>query len=438
MNINLLPFQEKAIKTLRVDMAEALFSYNRRHMTQVVSLQAPTGAGKTLIAAGLIESIYAGITLSDGNIYTEQPEAIFVWLSDSPELNAQSRQKIETKTSELRLNQFVTIDDGFDRELLEDGHIYFLNTQKISKSGRLSNHSDNRQYTIWETLDNTAKEKSDRLYFLIDEAHRGAKSKHESGTDTTIMQRFIKGYEYYENGIKQTMQSMPVILGISATSQRFNTLVSSITNVGLQAHVISAEDVRSSGLLKDRIVITYPDDPTKNNDIVLLEAAVEEWLKKCKRWYQYTYEQHYPNVDPVLVIQVCQGSNGELSDTNLNDVIEKIEQKAGYRFKHGEIVHCFGNATKLEINGLDIPHVNASEIADNHRIRIVIFKEALSTGWDCPRAKILVKLREGTTETFGMASLIMQSSIEHSPSINSYIVFSTKFLSIPKPLVVFP
>ena len=79
-------------------------------------------------------------------------------------------------------------------DVLEDGHVYVLNTQKISRSGKLTQHSDDRQYTIWETLDNTIQRKSDRLYFIIDEAHRGAKRKREAGTDTTIIQRFIKGY----------------------------------------------------------------------------------------------------------------------------------------------------------------------------------------------------------------------------------------------------
>lgn len=400
MKVDLISFQDKAVKALRLDIADALDSYRRRNKTQVVSLQAPTGAGKTIIAAALIESIYSGITLTDGTAYAEQPEAIFVWLSDSPELNEQSKQKIELKTSKLKFGQCVTIDDSFDRELLEDGHIYFLNTQKVSKSALLSKHSDNRQYTIWETLDNTALEKSDRLYFIIDEAHRGAKSKRESGTDTTIMQRFIKGYEYTENGVKRKMRAMPVVLGISATAQRFNTLISNISNVGLQTEVITADDVRSSGLLKDRIVITYPDDPTKNNDMVLLDAAVEEWQKKCLRWYQYTYEQHYSNVDPVLVIQVCAGKNGELSETNLNDVIEKIEQKIGSQFKAGEVVHCFGEGTNLQINGLDIPHVKASAIADDHRIKVVLFKEALSTGWDCPRAETMMSFATRTDPTY--------------------------------------
>ncbi len=255
MKVNLIAFQDKAVKELRVDIADALDSYRRRGKTQVVSLQAPTGAGKTIIAASLIEDIYFGSTLADGTTFDEQPEAIFVWLSDSPELNAQSKQKIELKTSKLRFGQCVTIvEDSFDMEMLEDGHVYFLNTQKISRSGKLTQHSDDRQYTIWETLDNTIQNKSDRLYFIIDEAHRGAKSKREAGTDTTIMQRFIKGYTYTENGMKRTMRSMPVILGISATAERFNTLVGNTTNVGLMKYVIAADEVRGSGLLKDRIV----------------------------------------------------------------------------------------------------------------------------------------------------------------------------------------
>ena len=401
MKVNLIAFQDKAVKELRVDIADALDSYRRRGKTQVVSLQAPTGAGKTIIAASLIEDIFFGSTLADGTTFDEQPEAIFVWLSDSPELNAQSKQKIELKTSKLRFGQCVTIsEESFDMEMLEGGHVYFLNTQKISRSGKLTQHSDDREYTIWETLDNTIQNKSDHLYFIIDEAHRGAKSKREAGTDTTIMQRFIKGYTYTENGMKRAMRSMPVILGISATAERFNTLVGNTTNVGLMKYVIAADEVRGSGLLKDRIVITYPEDPTKNNDIVLLEAAVEEWLKKCKRWYQYTSEQHYPNVDPVLVVQVCQGSGTRDLVSNLEDVLAKIEEKVGTPFKAGEVVHCFGEGTTVELNGLLIPHVKASEIADDHKIKVVFFKEALSTGWDCPRAETMMSFAVRNDPTY--------------------------------------
>lgn len=401
MKLNLISFQDKAVKELRMDIADALDSYHRRKKTQVVSLQAPTGAGKTIIAAALIEDIFFGSTMTDGVTFEEQPEAIFVWLSDSPELNAQSKQKIELKTSKLKFGQCVTIaEESFDLEMLEDGHVYFLNTQKISRTGKLTQHSDNRQYTIWETLDNTIRNKSDRLYFIIDEAHRGAKSKREAGTDTTIMQRFIKGYEYVENGVKRKMSSMPVVLGISATAERFNTLVGNTANVGLQKYVITADEVRSSGLLKDRIVITYPEEPEKNNDFVLLEAAVDEWMKKCKRWYQYTSEQHYANVDPVLVVQVQPGTGGALTDTKLDDVLVKIEEQVGQPFKAGEVVHCFGGGSSVEINGLAVPYVKASEIAENHKIKVVFFKEALSTGWDCPRAETMMSFAVRNDPTY--------------------------------------
>ena len=167
MKLDLISFQTKAVNELRYDLADACDNYRRRQKTQVVSLQAPTGAGKTIIAAALIEDIYFGSTLADGTTFEEQPEAIFVWLSDSPELNEQSKQKIELKTSKLRFGQCITItDDSFDMEMLEDGNIYFLNTQKISRSGNLTKHSDSRQYTIWETIDNTIQNKSDHLYFI--------------------------------------------------------------------------------------------------------------------------------------------------------------------------------------------------------------------------------------------------------------------------------
>lgn len=401
MKTHLITFQEKAVQELRLDVADALDSFRRRRKTQVISLQAPTGAGKTIIAASLIENIFFGSTLADGTTFDEQPEAIFIWLSDSPELNAQSRQKIELKTDKLRFGQCVTIkEESFDMEMLEDGHVYFLNTQKISRSGKLTKHSDGRQYTIWETLENTIQNKSDHLYFIIDEAHRGAKSIREAGTDTTIMQRFIKGYEYTEGGVRGRMHAMPVVLGISATAERFNTLVGNIANVSLQTYIVTADEVRGSGLLKDRIVITYPEDPAKNNDIVLLEAAVEEWEKKCLRWYQYTSEQHYANVDPVLVVQVCQGRGGALSDTDLEEVLARIEQKTGTPFKSGEVAHCFGEGAVVELNGLHIPHVNASEIADDHKIKVVFFKEALSTGWDCPRAETMMSFAARNDPTY--------------------------------------
>lgn len=385
----LFPFQKQAVNDLRSHVAVALNNYRQLKVPQVVSLQAPTGSGKTIIMASLIEDIFFG-----NENYEEQPDAIFVWLSDSPQLNEQSKQKIEYKADKIRMDQCVIIaDESFDQEYLDDGHIYFLNTQKLGKGGNLSYHSDTRQYTIWETIENTAREKTNRLYFIIDEAHRGMQGR-AAGTATTIMQRFIKGSDAYK------LSPVPVVIGMSATAERFNALVGNDTTSTLYKIVISAAQVRASGLLKDRIVITYPDDPTKHNDMVLLQAATDEWKNKCEHWYQYTYEQHYANVNPVFVIQVLAGSGDKISDTNLDDVIAKVEERIGEQFKENEVVHTFGSTGIISINGLNVPHVEPVDIADDRRIKVVLFKENLSTGWDCPRAETMMSFRKAQDVTY--------------------------------------
>lgn len=388
MKVELFPFQKKATTELRMKVAEALGSYHRTHTPQVVSLQAPTGSGKTIIMASLIEDIFFGT-----DTYAEQPEAIFVWLSDSPALNEQSKQKIDLKADKIRFGQCVTIEDkSFDMEMLEDGHIYFLNTQKLGKSGNLSYHSDSRQYTIWETLENTAREKSDRLYFIIDEAHRGMQGR-EAGKATSIMQRFLKGAPAFK------LSPMPVVIGISATAARFNALVGDTTST-LQKCIITPNEVRSSGLLKERIIVTYANDSEKHNDMAVLQAATDEWKLKCDHWELYCRDQHYAQVNPVFVIQVLAGSGKKLSDTNLNDVIAAVEERIGTQLKEYEIVHTFGSTGTITVNNLPIHHVEPSEITDDKRIRVVLFKENLSTGWDCPRAETMMSFRHAEDATY--------------------------------------
>ena len=148
MKAELFPFQKKALSQLRLMAGEAINGYQRTHSNQVVSFTAPTGAGKTIIMASLIEKIFFG-----GVDHEEQPEAIFVWLSDSPQLNEQSKDKIDLKADRIQLRQCVTItDDSFDQEILDDGHIYFLNTQKLGTNSNLTKRSDGRQYTIWQIV----------------------------------------------------------------------------------------------------------------------------------------------------------------------------------------------------------------------------------------------------------------------------------------------
>ncbi len=388
MKFELFPFQKTALARLRQSVATALGNYRSTHTPQVVSYTAPTGAGKTIVMSALIEDIYYG-----DELYPEQPEAIFIWLSDSPQLNEQSRLKIDLKADKIRLNQCVVIsDDAFDMETLEDGHIYFLNTQKLSKSSNLTKHSDGRQYTIWETLSNTVRDKADRLYFIIDEAHRGAQSARDLTKNTTIMQKFLKGSE------ADRLPPMPVVIGMTATPQRFNRLAEGIQSTTHYVRTTS-DEVRASGLLKDRIIITYPEH--SGNDMAVLQAATDEWRHKWDHWYQYCYEQHYGQVNPILVIQVQNGSGHQISATDLDECLRIMEERLGDRFLEGQVVHAFGEGTPtIQIGGLDVPYCEPSRIADDKRIKVVFFKETLTTGWDCPRAEVMMSFRRAVDHTY--------------------------------------
>ena len=389
MRVELFPFQKRALADIRMKTAEAMGSYHRTHAPQVVSFTAPTGAGKTIIMSALIEAVLFG-----DEQYMEQPNAIIVWLSDSPQLNEQSKQKIDSKADKIKLPQCVTIsEESFDKEVFEDGHVYFLNTQKLSVTSKLTKNGDGRTYTIWQTLANTVWEKSDRLYFIIDEAHRGMQGL-EASRATTIMQKFIKGSE--DDGIPP----MPVVIGMSATTQRFNALVEG-TSSTIHKSIVTTDEVRASGLLKDRIVITYPEEGAVNNDMAILQAAADDWKEKWEHWTQYCFEQHYAYVNPILIIQVLNGTGDALTDTNLDDCIAKIEERTGFKLESGQVVHTFGGTTEtLNVNGLDVRYEEPSNIAEDRNIRVVFFKENLSTGWDCPRAETMMSFKHANDATY--------------------------------------
>ena len=216
----------------------------------------------------------------------------------------------------------------------------------------------------------------------------------EASKATTIMQKFIKGSD------EDHISPMPVVIGMSATTQRFNALVEG-TSSTIHKSIVTADEVRASGLLKDRIVITYPEASAVNNDMAILQAAADDWKEKWEHWTQYCFEQHYAYVNPILIIQVLNGTGGKLTDTNLDDCIAKIEERTGFKLESGQVVHTFGGTTaSLTVNGLEVRYEEPSRIADDRNIRVVFFKENLSTGWDCPRAETMMSFKHANDATY--------------------------------------
>lgn len=386
MKVGLFDFQQDALVDLRTKLTTARLLASMDN-PQAVSFSAPTGAGKTIVMTALFEDIFFGEPGFDA-----QPDAVILWISDSPELNQQTRLKIEGKSDRIRVRQLVSIDASYDSERLEGGHIHFMNTQKLGSEKLLTRKGDGRQYTIWETLTNTAQAAPDRFYLVIDEAHRGMRVGRAAEIAQTILQRFILGSS--DDGLCR----MPLVVGISATPQRFEKLLSGTTHTVHKVYV-KGEDVHESGLLKDRILIRYPDTASQAEMTLLAEAA-NRWQAIEKRWSDYCQNQDEAVVCPILVIQVEDGPNRQLTKTDLSASLATLESAIGRPLRETEVAHTFNYISDLDVDGRRVRRIDASRIEEEHNIGVVLFKMSLSTGWDCPRAEVMMSFRRAHDHTY--------------------------------------
>ena len=425
MTSTLFPFQTEALEKLRSFCKKAKRDYEDDNETTIITLAAPTGAGKTIIMSGLMEKILCG---DENNV--KEDDSVFVWLSDDPELNEQSMHKVEHETMyNLPIDSLEIIkEDSFDKDVLKDGKIYFLNIQKLSKSSNLTKSKDGREHTIWETLQNTIKQKGNRLYFIIDEAHRGTQ-KADTNTANSIMQKFIFGSP------NDGLDKMPIVIGMSATISRFNELIKDSGSTK-RSYEIKAEDVRNSGLLKEEINISYPGDNQLQRGMAILKYATREWKEKCLHWEAYCQKEKEPTIYPVMVIQVENGHGDHISETDLNECLRTVEEELGRSLYDGEVAHSFGEPkTDLTINNLKVPYIEPSRIDENKKVRIVFFKESLSTGWDCPRAETMMSFRAANDYTYiaqlmgRMVRTPLHRRIEGDESLNNVHLFLPNYNS---------
>lgn len=394
MKTQLKDFQEEAVTELAKRVRAARRGIEEEEETAAVTLSSPTGSGKTVTLCALLERIWNG-----AENFAPDSQARFLWLSDSPQLNEQSRDKFEVHSDVFGATRREIIESGFDQEIFDAGKIYFLNTQKLTKDGKLLSKADERQFTIWETIANTAKKFPSHFYLVIDEAHRGMSAgQHQAIKEArTIVQRFILGYP------EEKVPPIPLIIGMSATPERFQNLIAKTSRVP-RPYEIDVQKVVASGLLKETVVVAFPEGASGNVDYTLLEQAVDDLARYRRHWAKYCIEQKEEGVvEPCLVVQVQDGHVGSTSETDLEQVVKIIDRRyfeaTNIQPPAGFFAHCFQDDQDFSFGGHNVRKIEPSRVQNSDAVRVVFFKTALSTGWDCPRAEVMMSFRPAHDKT---------------------------------------
>lgn len=383
MKLPLLDFQ----RTKSLEMLDEIRKAQRRYdadpeVLGAVVLEAVTGAGKTVIATSVIEQLIFG---SDETEPTEGTSIL--WVTNDPSLNVQTARKMQDASEKITDIRMIGQGAAFDEKSFEPGVIYFLNTQAASVSARIAKRSDSQTWTLWDTISNTVETLGSRFLVVVDEAHYGVSEK--PGGSPTVVNKIINGE-----------RPVPVFIGISATADRLNKALAQQGRFKKNI-VVPIEDVRESGLVKDRIVLAPAAETGEVvADTTFVRLAVQKTLEFDRRWAKYTEAQGEKSVRPALVVQLPDRKSDDEDFRGLVRTVVDAVSQAWPGLISSQIVHTFAEHTPIDLGSYAaVRYMAPQDIQDAAEVRVVLAKNAITTGWDCPRAEVLVSLRASTDFT---------------------------------------
>lgn len=404
MKFTLKDYQADAVRDALTNLKKARKRWHEDADRHAFSLTAVTGAGKTVMAAAAFEALFHG---DDEYDFDADLGAAVIWFSDDPSLNEQTRFRLMEASDRIRHTDMVVVENTFNQAKFEAGKIYFLNTQKLGKNSLLvrghdqdeleakagallpETRPDLRSHTIWDTIRNTIEDPDLTLYLVLDEAHRGMgnPSAASQSAKSTIVQRLING-AYGVPGI-------PVVWGISATVERFKKAMEGAKQrITLPDVVVDSAKVQESGLIKDTIILDMPDD-IGDFDTVLVRRATDKLKESTEAWAEYAEQQDEAHtVIPLMVLQVPNTPDPNDIGRALDTIYQQWPD-----LPSGSVAHVLGDHTTQQFGNRHVPHIAPERVQESTWVRVLIAKDAISTGWDCPRAEVMVSFRAATDRT---------------------------------------
>lgn len=310
---------------------------------QTIVMKAPTGAGKTII---LIDFVVNYIDHVDKN-------TAFIWLCPGKgDLEDQSRKKMQAIAPQrITQNLFDALQNGFTPESTT-----FINWELVTKRKNTAIRESERK----NLFDRIAEANRNHINFvvIIDEEHSNNTSKARKIIDSFAAKHVIR---------------------VSATAQY---------NKKFELFEIDEQDVINAGLITKAIYVNegIEENVDVSNDYDTLLDLADAKRKEIDSHYRSLGKE----IRPLVLIQFPSGQP---------ETIEAVENKLksmGYSYENGLASKWMSEDKK------DLPD-NLTE--NNGTPVFLLMKQAISTGWDCPRAKILVKLREGMSEQFTIQTI---------------------------------
>lgn len=306
-----------------------------------IILKSPTGSGKTIILTYFMHQYIQSF-----------PKTVFVWLTPGKgNLEEQSKAKMDKyiHASQTKLLSDV-MTAGF-----EENDSCFINWEKLTKKGNNA-LKDSERTNFLEHIQNAL---NDGIHFVIivDESHQ----------NNTIKADEIIQYFHTDK-----------IIRCSATPKGI-----------AKAEIIEIpeEEVIAAGLIKKLLVINqdFPQTvETENQTTYLLEKALVK-----QREIRAAFLQKEADINPLIIVQVPNKSE------TLQDGVERYLETQGITCENGQLSVWLSDRHE-NLEGIEETNATSS---------VVIIKQAVATGWDCPRAHILVKLRDNMDETFEIQTI---------------------------------
>jgi type III restriction enzyme len=363
--LNPLKFQRDAVDKLVISFLK-LWGEGKRKMPLV--FKAPTGSGKTFMMASFINEL--------NNLPQWDEDKAFIWITFSDDLAMQSMDKFQKYFENTLKNDLLTVND-FNRGKLNKNDILFINWQKL-----VSRAAENR---VLRRPEDETMHKETGVYFenLIDNTHNDGREIllviDESHTHRTT--------ELAENVIDYIKPR--IIIEVSATPKD-EPSAEDVEERRKGFVYVKRDEVVEQGLIKEKIVVQTEEEIKRLGHADLDEALMKLGLTR-KAELEKQYKALGKHINPLVLIQLPN------DDAKLDEIGQR---------KKADIVLDFLRSKGVDIDAkvamwFDDNKENLEFIEENDsEVDFLLFKQAAGTGWDCPRAHILVMFREIQSSTF--------------------------------------